>query len=145
MKKLCCFVLFVALLYSTNVFAITLAVNRTDESNDFPIHTTVYHNYQGKTLSFEVTFDIGYFNTKTGVCKMQKRRVFKATHAEGTRAKTLGKHLANEYGPKLYNCVHETLHVIDSTYPDESMTYQLANNGQYYTSATPNINDVYPR
>jgi|GEM_PF-2276397 len=114
------------------------------EANDNIIHTTVYHNAGHKRLDFLVTFEVGYFDAK-GHCKMQKQRIFKASHPDGDHALTLGHHLANEYGPELFNCVHETLHVIDSPYPDEAMTYRLMNNGRYYTKAYPDRHDVYPR
>ena len=116
--------------------------NVIDEKNDNVIHTTIYHNDQGKTLAFLVTFDIGNYDDKKA-CVTQKRRVFKASHPDGDHALTLGHHLANEYGPKLYHCVHEKLTVINGHYPDESMTYTLINNGKYYTAARPNNKHVY--
>lgn len=141
-------ILSTGLVYPYNTFAQNKdTLHIISEAADFPIHTTIYHNYHGKTLTFQVTFDIGYYNVKTKSCMMQKRRNFQATHKDGSHALLYGKHLANEYahGPKLYDCVHETLHVICSQYPDESMTYQLKNNGTYYTRAIPNVHNVYPR
>jgi hypothetical protein len=114
------------------------------EKNDNIIHTTVYHNDAKQSLRFLVTFDIGYFDLN-GQCIMHKRRVFKAEHGDGDRALTLGHHLANEYGPGLFNCVRENLHVIGSQYPDQAMTYRLKHNGLYYTGAIPAKHEVYPR
>lgn len=112
-------------------------------NNDSILHTTVFHNWQHATLDFLVTFAVGYGDANH--CATVKKRVFKATHTDNCHAHNYGKFLAQEYGPALYSCVKETLHVIGSNYPDQVVAYALSNNGVYYTAATPNVSHIYPR
>lgn len=118
----------------------TFANNKVE---DKILHTTVFHNRNHQTLDFEVTFGVGYGDQNS--CRIVKKRTFKATHTDGFEAHNYGRYLANEYGPELFNCVNEKLHVIGSEFPDEQITYSLSNNGEYYTLATPNRSDVYPK
>lgn len=113
------------------------------KDHDNILHTTIFHNNDHKTLDFIVTFGIGYGDANT--CSIVKQRIFQATHADGYHAHNYGRYLANEFGPELFTCVHENLHVIGSHYPDENITYALTNNGEYYTNALPGKSDVYPQ
>ncbi|MBA3661966.1 MAG: hypothetical protein H0W64_09570 [Gammaproteobacteria bacterium] len=114
-----------------------------NQTEDNILHTTVFHNKDHKTLTFLVTFGVGYGDRHH--CQIVKKRIFKATHTDGCEAHNYGHYLAKEYGPELFTCVNENLHVIGSQFPDENMTYALTNNGQYYTSALPDRTDVYPK
>lgn len=119
------------------------AANNIDNESDNILHTTIFHNKDHKTLRFLVTFGMGYGDANN--CNIVKQRVFTATHPDGFHAHNYGKHLAKEFGPALFTCVNERLHVIDSQYPDESAKYALKNNGKYYTKAIPDTTDVYPK
>lgn len=131
---------FVLFLFCLSAQALT---NRPfNQVEDNVLHTTVFHNKDHKTLDFLVTFAIGYGDANH--CRLVKERIFKATHQDGYQAHNYGRYLAKEYGPELFTCVHENLHVIGSKYPDENMTYSLTNNGEYYTNAIPEKTDVYP-
>lgn len=120
-----------------------LPKTRSNQIEDNILHTTIFHNEDHKTLEFLVTFGVGYGDKNN--CQIVKQRIFKAIHPDGYHAHNYGHYLAEEYGPELFTCVHENLHVIGSQYPDENMTYSLKNNGEYYTSADPDKTDVYPK
>ncbi|MGQ3888742.1 hypothetical protein ACQUW5_06880 [Legionella sp. CNM-1927-20] len=131
------------MLFLSNLPAQALTINKLNKAEDNILHTTVFHNKDHKTLEFLVTFGVGYGDGNN--CQIVKQRVFKAIHPDGFEAHNYGRYLAKEYGSELFTCVHENLHVMGSQYPDENMTYSLTNNGEYYTSATPNKTDVYPK
>lgn len=131
------------MLFLSTFTARVLAGNNVTQVEDHILHTTVFHNKDHKTLDFLVTFGVGYGDEEN--CQIVKQRIFKATTPDGHEAHNYGRFLAKEYGPELFTCVHENLHVIGSQYPDENMTYAITNNGEYYTSAIPNRTDVYPK
>lgn len=110
---------------------------------DNVLHTTVFHNRNHQTLNFLVTFGIGYGDAAH--CNIVKKRIFTATHTDGFVAHNYGHYLAKEFGPELFSCVNENLHVIGSSFPDENFSYALSNNGEYYTHAYPDRTDVYPQ
>lgn len=120
-----------------------LAGSKSNDTEDNILHTTVFHNQDHKTLEILVTFGIGYGDRIN--CQIVKKRIFKATHPDGYEAHNYGRYLAKEYGPELFTCVHENLHVIGSKYPAENITYSLTNNGEYYTSAIPDKTAIYPK
>jgi hypothetical protein len=108
---------------------------------DNVLHTTIFHIQDQKPLCFLVTFALGKANKND--CQIQTGRIFTSTHGDGFRAHNYGRYLANEFGQKLYNCVVETLHEVNNQYNDQIIRYQLSNNGHYYTTAMPNISQVY--
>lgn len=108
---------------------------------DNVLHTTIFHNANQKTMTFSVNFGIGY--QQAGSCHISKRRLFTSTIKNNFHAKNYGHYLAKEYGPELYTCVTETIR--HRNCKSISWTYQLKNNGTYYTQAIPAITHIYPK
>src|ERR1043165_2794389 len=120
-KKTRYFIAILTLFNLTNVLASASTqtlVNSELVDDDHILHTTVFHNRDHQTFEFQVTFGIGYGDENN--CQVVKKRIFKSTHADGFEAHNYGRYLAKEFGPELFTCVYEQLHVIGSQFPDEN-------------------------